>query len=344
MKNELEQDASLSPAERGKLNAEMQKQAGSVNAIAADLAASSASEAEKARRRTTMARTLLVAADITRLELNDPKRVLELLAGFEEKVARTGGWTSDGEWGNVFAVQAYMELGRSDDGDENSGGISEDGRRSEGAQTVHDLLSNLNDELEKARDSSGDQKKVRQLAGDRAALSGFLVKWAQGSDDPKIHQYAYIYGRFDADSKRLAATLETDGAARRRDLTAAKSLYEQLRTPENFVLYQATLGPERQASRNDPDPLVSLGIGLIAYDLQDCQRVKSELGPLIQNEKLGDNNDQYWEATFKLLDCMHALAKAGDPQTTDAQVGAVVEDFIFDLAGSDGRAEVAWAV
>jgi hypothetical protein len=48
--------------------------------------------------------------------------------------------------------------------------------------------------------------------------------------------------------------------------------------------------------------------------------VVSTLGDLVRNEKLGENNDNYWQATYELLDSMHTLAKAGDPSATDAQV------------------------
>ena len=149
-------------------------------------------------------------------------------------------------------------------------------------------------------------------------LSGFLVKWALDSTDPKIHGYSYIYRRFDADTKRLAAELDTDPAARQRDLAAAMDLYKQLQSPENVAMYQS--GLDSGADKDYPDPLVTLGIGLIAYEQGDCQTVKSTLGRLIQDEKLGEDNDQYWEAAYKLLDCMHTLAGQGDPGTTNAQV------------------------
>jgi hypothetical protein len=214
-------------------------------------------------------------------------------------------------------VQAYMQLNRNNDATKTLVEYLNATSANEGAQTVHDLLATLNTELDEAR-TSGDAAQIRQLADNRAMLSGFLVKWADGSQDPKIHGYAYIYRRFDADTKRLAGELETDPTARQRDLTAALDLYKQLQSPENVVLYQSSLDPG--ADKDYPDPLVTLGIGLIAYEQHDCQTVKDTLGRLIQDEKLGENNDQYWEAAYKLLDCMHTLAKQGDPHTSDADV------------------------
>ena len=83
-------------------------------------------------------------------------------------------------------------------------------------------------------------------------------------------------------------------------------------------MYQS--GLEAGADKDYPDPLVTLGIGLIAYEQGDCATVKDTLGRLIQDQKLGEDNDQYWEAAYKLLDCMHNLARQGDKGTTDAQV------------------------
>ena len=98
------------------------------------------------------------------------------------------------------------------------------------------------------------------------------------------------------------------------------TLYKQLQSPENFALYQAGIPAGSNTDKNYPDPLVTLGIGLTAYDLNDCATVRDNLGPLIHDEKLGEDNDQYWEATYKLLDCLHTLAKSGDAATSDDQV------------------------
>jgi hypothetical protein len=214
-------------------------------------------------------------------------------------------------------VQAYMQLGRDNDATTTLVKYLNTTTPDEGAQTVHDLLAVLNTELEQAR-RAGNTELMRQLADNRAMLSGFLVKWAESSTDPKVHGYSYIYKRFDADTKRLAAELETDPASRQRDLAAAMDLYKRLQSPENVAMYQASL--ESGADKDYPDPLVTLGIGLIAYEQGDCATVKATLGRLIQDEKLGQDNDQYWEAAYKLLDCMNTLANRGDPGTSKADV------------------------
>src|SRR6185503_10751408 len=79
----------------------------------------------------------------------------------------------------------------------------------------------------------------------------------------------------------------------------------------------------------------SLGIGLIAYDLGDYAEAQQRLGRLLTDRKLGtptitidDNgqpktidNDQYWEATLKLMLSNVTLANAApsDPQGAETK-------------------------
>jgi hypothetical protein len=318
LKNLLEETPGLQPDQKQQWIDQIQTLAQTVNTLANGVIQSSAPEAQKSQAKSTLARMTLIAADITRRQHNDPQRVLQLLDGFENSVrdlpdAKTliGGALS-------LRIQADMQLGRNNDATQTLVKYLSAASANEGAQTVRQLLSVLNTELDEARRRGDSETHLRQLAQNRAMLSGFLVKWADDSTDAKVHGYAYVYRRFDADTKRLAAELEADPAARQHDLAAAMELYKQLQSPQNVALYQA--GLEAGDDKQYPDPSVTLGIGLIAYDQGDCHTVKATLGRLIQDEKLGENNDQYWEAAYKLLDCMHALAKSGDPGTANADV------------------------
>lgn len=317
LKKELEDTPNLDADQKQQWTAQVQSLADSVTSLATQVLTSNASDAEKSRAKSTLARMTLIAADISRREHNDPRRVLELLNGFENSVQGLADAKSLLNGALFLRVQAYMQLGRDNDATSTLVKYLNTATPNEGAQAVRDLLATLNTELDQAR-RAGNTTLTRQLADNRAMLSGFLVKWAADSSDPKIHGYSYTYRRFDADTKRSAAELETDPTARQRDLAAALELYKQLQSPENVALYQASLDPG--ADRDYPDPAVTLGIGLIAYQQGDCRTVKNTLGRLIQDEKLGEDNDQYWEAAYKLLDCMHTLAAKGDPNTTDAQV------------------------
>jgi hypothetical protein len=317
LKNELEETSNLQPDEKERWTDRVQNLADSVTSLANEVINGNASDAQKSQARSTLARMTLIAADITRRERNDPKRVLELLNGFEDSVQGLPDAKSLVSGALFLRVQADMQLGRDNDATETLVKYLNTATPNEGAQTVHDLLATLNTELDQAR-RAGNADQIRQLADNRAMLSGFLVKWASDSSDPKVHGYSYIYRRFDADTKRLAAEFETDPAAKQRDLAAALDLYNELLSPENVAMYQS--GLDAGADKDYPDPLVTLGIGLIAYEQGDCRTVKNTLGRLIQDEKLGEDNDQYWEAAYKLLDCMHKLAEQGDPGTTSAQV------------------------
>jgi hypothetical protein len=335
----LENTPSLSNSDQRILESNIQQLADGIAPVANSIMQHSNSDQEKIRARAALARTLLVAADMARRPPEDAGRILKLLGGFEASVRDLPESDSLLAGALFLRVQAYVDLGREDDATRTLVQYLNSTSGIEGAQAVHDLLAKLNDELDEAKAKS-DMGKVRRIATDRAALSGFLIKWAQSSTDPKIHRYTYIYARYDADAKRLAATLEAKPADRQRDLAGALRLYRGLQSPENVALYQATFDANSQIDKAYPDPLVSLGIGLIAYDLGDCQTVKATLGPLIQDEKLGENNDQCWEATYKLLDCMHTLAQKSDPNTTDAQVQQSLK--ILYLIWRDGTGGAKW--
>ena len=96
-------------------------------------------------------------------------------------------------------------------------------------------------------------------------------------------------------------------------------------------LYHATLEGNSPA-RASGDPAVALGIGLIAYDLGDYAEAQKRLGQLLTERKLGTptmpveengqtrivENDQYWQATLKLMRSNLALA-AANPDDADAR-------------------------
>jgi hypothetical protein len=200
----------------------------------------------------------------------------------------------------------------------------------EGAGIVYRLLQKLNKELDAAR-LAGDRAKMQTLARNRAQLSGFLVQWARENPDPNIKKFTYRYSVFDAATKQQAAELEDDPASRKAGLEAAMKLYRQLESPESTQLYLATLDAN-SPERNSPDPAVSLGIGLVAFDLGDYAEAQKRLGQLLTDRKLGTpqttieengqsrpvENDQYWEATLKLMNSNLALA-AASPNDATAQ-------------------------
>ena len=352
-KNDLDDRDDLTSSQRQQRAEEIERLARTVRQVAATIQNSGASDADKTRARSTWARTTLLAADVTRREEHDPQHVVDLLNGFEESVRGLPDAGSLLNGALFLRVQSYMQMGRNHDATMTLVQYLNATGGGEGAQTVHDLLTVLNRDLDKARADADaaaaagdataqrvDERSIQQLAANRAMLSGYLVEWATDSGDPSIHAHAYIYRRFDADSKRLAAELQTDPQTRKQNLEQVLKLYQDLLSPDNVALYQTSLDPAAGEDKDYPDPLVTLGIGLTAYDLGDCQTVKQSLGQLIHDQKLGEDNDQYWEATYKLLDCMNTLAKSGDPQTPMSQVEQSLK--VLYLIWRDGTGGPKW--
>jgi hypothetical protein len=353
LKNELDEAGSLSADQQQSVISQIESLDQTVTQVAQNLLDNSDSDTEKTRARSTLARTALLTADVTRREGQDPQKVLELLNGFEDSVKGLPDAKSLLNGALFLRVQSYMQLGQSQKAtDDLVQYLNGTGGR-EGAQTVQQLLIVLNTDLNKARAQAdaasaahddaalaAAQKEIHQLAANRALLSGYLVQWSSQSSDPKIHAYEYIYRRFDADAKRSAAELETDPRQRRADLQGVMTLYRELQSANNFALYQTSLDPSDESDKGEPDPLITLGIGYTAYDLGDYRTVKETLGPLIHDEKLGEDNDQCWEATYKLLDAMHSLAQNGDPDTTMPQVEQSLK--ILYLIWRDGTGGPKW--
>jgi hypothetical protein len=182
---------------------------------------------------------------------------------------------------------------------------------------------------------------MRLVARNRARLSGFLVEWAKANADPNIRRYAYRYSVFDAATKQLAASLEEDPAARASALRDALALYRQLESPQNVALYRSSIDEKTGADPNAPDPQVQLGIGLISYDLGDFADAQRRLGQLLVDRKLGSpttvveengiertiENEQYWEATLKLLRSNLELSK-DNPSLRDQSARHLKELYI----------------
>jgi hypothetical protein len=327
----------LAPAEHQQLAAELTRLMEEVRQRLTAALNAATDDAEKTQYRSMLVRTTLLGADAARREQNDPRRTLELLGDFEN-VAR--GLPNEKDLlGNVLytRVQAYMALGDTNAATAALVSLLKNTPGGEGAGIVYRLLQKLNKELDQAR-IAGNRAEMLKLARNRAQLSGFLVDWAKNNADPNIKKFTYRYMVFDAATKQQAAELEDDPAARKTGLDAALALYRQLESPESAKLYVETLDP-RSADRNYPDPAVSLGIGLVAFDLNDFAEAQKRLGLLLTDRKLGTpnvsveesgqprtiENDQYWEATLKLMKSNLALAaaNAGDAQAQAAKTETV---------------------
>ncbi len=213
--------------------------------------------------------------------------------------------------------------------------------------------------------AEGKKDAARDIAGNLANLTGFLVKWASDSKDPNVNKNLYLYKVYDADTQRIYGT-SLDGEQRTAQLKKAMEAFQAMRTPENVAAYEASVA-ERQKDnprdKTDPDasdPSVTLGMALTSYDLQDWKTAATELKKLRFAGKIGTRsrpevdaktgeakivpNEQYWEAMYKYYNAVSQWA-SGAPQDEDArkELDAVKTLMRRDyVAGADDVGGTKW--
>jgi hypothetical protein len=290
-----DEDDRMTPSERGRVMSQIQSLADEVTARAAASPAG-VSDSDKKRNASMLVRTALLAADLADHEQKDPRRCLEVLRGFEEKVRGMANQQDLLFEALSLRVNAYMSLGQTSQATAALVQLLQTKQGNEGPALVFDLLKKLDADMDHAR-AAGDMAQVNQLAQNRATLSAFLVTWAANNPDPKIKALTSRYKVFDASTRQLAAELTDDPVAKKAGLISALREYFDLSDPAN------------------PDPVVQLGIGMVQYDLGNYKAAKEALGPLVANKKLGAatvtvmqngepkivENTQYWEGILRLL-------------------------------------------
>ncbi|HXE54909.1 MAG TPA: hypothetical protein VN541_17945, partial [Tepidisphaeraceae bacterium] len=283
----------------------------------------------------------LTGAKSAGADLHKPQETLKLLEGFEESVAGTPDEKALVGDALLTRVNAYMAMNKLKDATGTLLALLNSTGGSQGADYVRGLLDRLDRDLDKAQ-AAHDVKAARDIARNEADLSGFLVEWARNNSVPEIKKYTYRYMVFDARTKRLAGTLETDPAERKKLLEDAANAYKRLLEPQNLALYKATLDQKKVASGDinpdQPDPNVQLGIALTDYELADYKDAADLLGNLLNSGMLGGptlltqdgasneskvtDNDVYWEATYKLYRSNVALSKEpGGPSLDPTRQG-----------------------
>jgi hypothetical protein len=229
----------------------------------------------------------------------------------------------------LIRVQSYMALNKTDQATAELVKLL-NRNPAEGGQLVYGVLTSLNDQLARA-EAQQNVEQIRDIARNRARLTGFLVEMARNSKEPSINKLAYGYAVFDAEVQRYAATQEPDDAAKKAGLEKALDLFKKLHTPEFLAQYQADLAARagakvKQGTESAPDssnesdspeydPAVMLGLARTEFDLGDWKESRDNFSRLIGEKKLGppvrrsiqngqevqSDNDQYWEANYKLL-------------------------------------------
>ncbi len=355
LSTKLDKDPKLTPAEKSAVLAEIQTTSDQISSGAKDAldklppapatppaagdTAALATERKRNTYRQMLVRTPLLAAGLAQSQQKDPKLALKLLENYEDLVK--GLPNEDLLLGDALQtrVLAYMDIGENLKATDTLVVALQKKGANEGIKMVYDLLQRLNKDIDAAF-ARGDMAKVGELAPNRAVLTGFLYKWASENKDPKVREKAYGYGAFDADSKRLAASLEKDPAKRKALLDATLKAYE-------------TLAALPQGAN---DPNIQFGLALTNYDLGNYEKARDSLLDLLRKRRLGEpmtlvskngqselqSNDLYWEARLKLLRANVELAKVppGNPDLMK-QVAAELRLIYTQFGKTTGGAK--WA-
>jgi hypothetical protein len=339
---------SISPGDLPAVLDQVQKLADAVTAQATQRQAAATEADEKRRYQSLRVRTALLAADIAGRQGHDPARTLVLLDGFEKTIAGLPDERSLLGQALNLRVAAYMSQGDVTKATNSLLEYLNTAGGNEGLQTVYNLLTKLNRDLDHAQ-AAGDDAKAKELADDRAELTPFLVKWAQTNSNSDISKFTYRYRVFDAATQKQAAEMEQNLAARTTKLKAALARYEDLLSPDNAQLYQASLPPDSAPDVvNYPDPAVTLGIGETAFALDDWKQAHDSIGTLLEDSKLGDgtiitknaagqdeptDNEQFWRAQYEFIYATAQLANdlssgvnPQTPRTMLARLEAVWQD------------------
>ena len=282
-----------------------------------------------ARERAAIA--TLVEAETAGADLKKPAQTLQLLTGFEEAVKGTPDEKTLVTSALLDRVNANMALNKIQDATDMLLALLKQTGGAQGAEYVRGLLDRLDKDLEKAQ-SANDANAMREIAASEAALSGHLVDWARNNANPEIKKFTYQYMVFDARTQRLAGSLATDPAEKKRLLNQALAAYQNLQQPGNVALFKATLDKAKvdkgEIDPTQPDPNVRLGIALTDFELGNFKEAGEILGDLLNNGRLGGatllvsdpttgeqkvtDNDTYWEATYKLYASNVATFKGDD--------------------------------
>jgi hypothetical protein len=297
---------------RKQLAAEVLRLAGEAKKLAADAMAKAPDDKERARQQLKVAGATLTTAEVAAGEQNDPKRTLEALAQFEAEVKGLPGAQEMLNRALFLRIKSLMGSGQYDEATRALVALLEKTGGQQGQEIVFDLLSRLNDDFGKA-EAANDAKSMAAIAQNRARLSGFLVNWARTNKNPDINKRWYSYAVYDAESKLRAGMLSKDEKQLRDALDAFRKLLE----PDMRQKYRNEIQGNPKIDPDYPHPNVLLGIGLGAFELGDYRLAQENLGRLVVDRKLGSaklektdektnesvyvDNENYWEAWYKLL-------------------------------------------
>ena len=296
----------LPAARRKAIAQQLQQLATEVDRAAAADAAAAKDDAARQVALGQVAVARYDAAISARRDLKDPAKSLQWLDGFDAKIKGLKNEAAFAANVVIQRVYAYMDQGKTSAATSQLVPLLQSDPTA-GEGLLFDLIQQITHDLDVAK-GNNDAAAERQLAANKAQLSGFLVTYAQQSKDPNVQKQLPAYRLYDADSKRQAAELTDDPAARTANLQAALAQYQAL------------------AAAGNPDPLVQLGEGLTQFDLGHYAQTIAALGPVLT--KVGQPmidvngqrvaNPQYWETYYKQLRSMYEVGKQ-DPKNPKAK-------------------------
>ena len=179
-----------------------------------------------------------------------PDRTLSVLSGFEAVVDGLADAHSLSAEALNLRITAHMAAGQTGAATDvllkylnaSSGG--------EGLQTVYNLLTRSSIAIWIRPAPPARTGRIKELADDRAALTPFLVKWAQTNSNPDISKYTYRYRVFDAATQKQAAELETNPAKKAAKLADAMALFTELQSPENVKIVSGFSSAQHRGGRS----------------------------------------------------------------------------------------------
>ena len=321
--------AHLPADQRGAVAQQLQDVAAEVDKTAAAAAAAAKDDADRQPALGQVAIARYDAAISARRDLKDPAKSLQWLDGFDGKVKGLANEQAFAQTVIVQRVDDYMDQGKTSDATAQLVTLLQSDPTA-GEGLMFDLIHQIDHDLDAAK-GAHDVAAERQLAANKAQLSGFLVTYAQQSKDAKTQAQLPAYRLYDADSKRQAAELTDDPAAKTANLDAALKQYQQLLIPDNTG-----------------NPAVLLGIGLTQFDLGHYKEAEASLSPLVSKRLIGQptmdvgghtvENPQFWEATYKQLRSIFEVAKAAPTDPTAKAHLAAAKPYLSNLFIIYGKA------
>lgn len=313
------------PDDRAAARAEIQSLADEVIAGADAAQAAAPDDAARAAIRQRAARTVILAADLARREGNDPARAVALLDGIDERLK--GLPDAAGLLGEAMfiRVQADMTQGRTDRAVKGLVSLLDKSGGGQGAQIVFNMLGQLERDFSAAQ-AANDRPRMASLQAGRAALTPYLVKWAEGSSQPDVRASAYRYRVYDAETQRLAAEFLEDPKQRDAKRTEARQRFEQLDSDEGRKQYEASR-PANGGRSVGYDPQVALGLARLAFDAGESSKARDAYARLLADRALGTaiavvsdggqerqvDNDPYWESTLRYVQTALDLGEPQEP-------------------------------